>query len=142
MRLEEIEQLIKSGKTLEEILKIIDWKEFEEKIEEIFKIHGFKTTRNFRFKTKKRYEIDLVAEKDYIIFAVDCKKWEKGRYKISELKKSAIKQKERALELKNFLKTKKDVIPLILTLYDESINEFEGALIIPSFKLNSFLLQY
>ncbi|MGC9058804.1 MAG: restriction endonuclease [Candidatus Aenigmatarchaeota archaeon] len=142
MKLEEIEQLIKSGKTLEEILKLIDWKEFEEKVEEIFKIHGFKTIRNFRFKTKKRYEIDLVAEKDYVIFAVDCKKWSRGRYKISELKKFAVKQKERALELKNFFKTEKDVIPLILTLYDEGINEFEGTLIIPSFKLNNFLLQY
>jgi len=143
MKIEEIENLIRSGKTVEEVLSFISWKEFEEKVEEIFRIHNFKTIRNFRFKTAKRFEIDIIAEKRDLVFAVDCKQWNKGRYKISALKKAAERNLERAKELQNTLIGRnKKVIPIIITLFDETIYEHNGVFIVPLFKLNSFLLEF
>lgn len=141
MELSEIEKLLKSGKNLEEILKLINWKEFEEKIGEIFQAHGFKTTRNFRFKTDKKHEIDLIAERGNKVFVVDCKHWSRGRYKLYELKKAALKQKYRAMEFKKFIGKEKEIIPIVLTLYDEGVYQIEDIFIIPSFKLNTFLLE-
>jgi Holliday junction resolvase-like predicted endonuclease len=143
MKLEEIEKMIREGKTVEEILSSIDWREFEEKVEEIFKIHSFKTKRNFRFKTSKRFEIDIIAEKRDLVFIVDCKHWSKGRYKTSPLKKAAERQMERAKAIKQtFIGHNKKIIPIIITLFDECIYEFNGVFIIPVFKLNNFLLEY
>jgi Holliday junction resolvase-like predicted endonuclease len=143
MELEEIEEMIRKGKTVEEILSAIDWREFEEKVEEIFKRHNFKTRRNFRFKTSKRFEVDIVAEKRDLVFIVDCKHWGKGRYKTYPLKKAAEKQMERAKAIKQtFLACNRRIIPIIITLFDECVYEFEGVFIVPVFKLNAFLLDY
>ncbi len=143
MKLEEIENLVREGKDLEDIFSIISWKEFEEKIEEIFKTHGFKTRKNFVFKTSKRFEIDILAEKRDLVFIVDCKQWGKGRYKISSLKKAAEKNLERMKELQNtLLGRNKKIIPIIVTLLDECFYEHDGVYIVPLFKLNNFLLQF
>jgi len=143
MKLEEIEDLIRKGKSVEEVLSLIDWKEFEEKVEEIFKLHNFKTIRNFRFKTSKRFEIDIVAEKRELLFVVDCKQWRRGRYKASALKKAAKKNLERAKEMQNTLVgMNKKIIPLIITLFDEAVYEYKGVYIVPLFKLNTFLLEF
>jgi len=143
MKLEEIEDLIRKGKSVEEILSLIDWKEFEEKVEEIFKLHNFKTIRNFRFKTSKRFEVDIIAEKRELLFVVDCKQWRRGRYKASALKKAAEKNLERAKEIQNtLLGMNKKIIPLIITLFDEAVYEYKGVHIVPLFKLNTFLLEF
>jgi hypothetical protein len=141
--LEEIENFIRSGKNIEEVLSMVDWKEFEEKVEEIFKIHNFKTIKNFKFKTTKRFEIDILAEKRNLLFVVDCKQWGKGRNKTTALKRAAEKNLERAEELKNTLIGKsKIIIPIIISLFDEGIYEHCGVYIVPLFKLNNFLLQF
>ena len=143
MKLEEVEELIKKGKSIEEIFSLLDWKEFEEKVEDIFKVHGFKTIKNFRFKTTKRFEVDILAEKRELLFVVDCKQWRGGRYKASALKEAAKKNLERAKEIKNLLiGGSKTVIPIIITLFDEAFYEYEGVYIVPLFKLNAFLLDF
>jgi len=145
MKIEEIENLVRSGKTVEEVLSLVSWKEFEEKVEEIFRIHNFKTTRNFKFKTTKRFEIDIIAEKRDLLFVIDCKQWNKGRYKMSALKKAAEKNLEKAKELQSTLigrKRNKKIVPIIITLFDEAIYEHNGVFIVPLFKLNGFLLEF
>jgi Holliday junction resolvase-like predicted endonuclease len=143
MRLDEIENFIRSGKNIEDIFSLFNWREFEEKVEEIFKIHNFKTIKNFRFKTTKRFEIDILAEKRDLLFVVDCKQWSKGRNKTTALKRAAEKNVERAEELKNTLMGKnKIIIPIIISLFDEGIYEHHGVYIVPLFKLNNFLLQF
>jgi Holliday junction resolvase-like predicted endonuclease len=143
MELEEIEKMIREGKTVEEVLRLVDWREFEEKVEEIFKIHGFKTKKNFRFKTYKRFEVDIVAEKRDLVFIIDCKQWDKSRHKTYNIKKAAERQLERSEAIKQtFLGYNKKIIPMIITLFDEGIYEFNNVFIVPIFKLNSFLLEY
>ncbi|MEM5799078.1 MAG: restriction endonuclease [Candidatus Aenigmatarchaeota archaeon] len=137
MNVDQILEEMKREKNIEDILEKYNWKNFESFVEFVFQQHDFKTNKNFRFKLGKRYEIDIVAEREVIV-CVDCKKWGKGRYKKSSLVKSAEKQIERSKAYQLFTKTNKAVLPLIITLTDEII---EGKFIaIPIWKLNEFLL--
>jgi len=145
--LNKIKQRILQGEQIEEIIEEIDWKEFEELITEILKNHDFKVYQNFRFKTRRRYEIDIFGIKGNSILTIDCKQWGRGRYKKSSLKNAVDSQKERTEELKKFLKNNliiktqgKKLIPLIITWLEEDLTEYDKTLIVPIWKLNEFLL--
>ncbi|MEM5811709.1 MAG: restriction endonuclease [Candidatus Aenigmatarchaeota archaeon] len=137
MNLEEIEEKIRNKKSIEEVLKFLTWKDFELITKEIFERNGFNVRFNYRFKTTKRYQIDILAEKRDVLICVDCKHWRRG-YKVGRIKKAALKQKERINELMKILEEKK-IVPIILTLLDMGIYEFENVFIIPIFYLNEFL---
>jgi len=150
--LEEIEKQVRKL-PIEEILKKHDWNEFEKIVAEIFKANNFEIKKNFRFKTKKRYEIDILAVKQNLIFCVDCKKWSSGRYKKSGIKIAATKQEKRTRMVRNFLKKNPIAMQmlkigqtpkfysLIVTLMEEDIIQEKKTFIVPIFKLNSFLLE-
>lgn len=152
LSLEEIKERILRKETIENIIKDINWKEFEKLISEVLEKHDFKIKQNFRFKTKRRYEIDILAIRNGQILVIDCKYWNSGRYKKSSLKSAIIKQKERAKELEKFLKknivAKKMLkvqkssrfIPLLATWQEEDLVEYENILVVPVWKLNEFLL--
>jgi len=138
MNVEAVIEEIRKAKDIEDVLAKYDWKSFEEFVEFVFQQHDFDTKRNFRFKTEKRYEIDVLAEREVIV-CVDCKKWGKGRYKRSSLLKAAERQKERVDAFKKFSGTKKQVFPIIVTLMDEVLED--DMLVLPVWKLNEFLLE-
>jgi len=139
MLVEEILQELKK-KDVEEVLKKYDWKDFESFVEFIFQQHGFETKRNFRFMRGKRYEMDILAEREVIICA-ECKRW-KGWHKTSSLLEAARKHEERVKEFINTLKPKKPVIPVLITLTDEGFMKEGCVYIIPVWKLNEFLLNF
>lgn len=154
MKLEQVEHFLQQGKTVEEFIEKIDWKQFETFVKEIFSANGFKSISNFRFKNSRRFEIDIVASKNNLIFAVDCKEWNKGRYKNSGLKKAAEDQIRRTGEFEKFLmknpiaKSKLRVnsnpklVSILVTWYDEAISEHQSCFVVPVWKLNSFLIGY
>lgn len=153
MDLEQIRKHILSGKPIEEIIEKFDWQEFENLVAKIYENNSFQVKQNFRFKTKRRYEIDIVAIKNKIILCVDCKEWGKGRYKKSGLISAVKKQEERVMQLENFLKKnliarqtlKLDVdykiYPVIVTWLQEELIKENNTFIIPVWKLNSFLVE-
>lgn len=153
MELKKIRKDILSGKPIEEILKKFNWKEFEEFVAEIFRENDFRVKQSFRFKTKRKYEIDIVTIKQNIVLCVDCKEWSKGRYKKSGLKNSAKNQEKRVKEFKNFLKKnliiqnllkidlKSKFYSLIVTLLEEGLVIEGHTFFVPIWKLNSFLLE-
>lgn len=153
MGFEKIRKDVLSGKPIEEIIKNFNWKEFEEFIAEIFRENDFRVKQNFRFKTKRKYEIDIIAVKQNIVLCVDCKEWSKGRYKKTGLKYSAKNQEKRVKEFKNSLK-KNPVIQnllkinlqfkfysLIVTLLEEDLFIEGNTFFVPIWKLNNFLLE-
>ena len=137
---------MESGKELDDILQKYDWKFFEGFVSDVFKENDFQTKLNFRFKTTKRFEIDVVAARNNKIFCIDCKWWGKGRYKKYVLKKAIIKQETRVKELKKFLRknqiaglkldSKFEMYPLLITLHDEDMIKFNKTLVVPVWKLN------
>lgn len=153
MDIEKIKTQILSGKTIEEVLEKFNWREFEGFIEEIFKENNFKTWRNYRFKTKRNYEIDIIAIRNNLIFCVDCKSWSSGRYKKTGLKCAVKNQEERSREFEKNIKKninmqkliksqeKIEIYPLIVTLLEEDLIKKDDTFIVPAWKLNSFLTE-
>ncbi|MHA1754398.1 MAG: restriction endonuclease [Candidatus Odinarchaeia archaeon] len=136
--------LIKNGVSIEEISEVLDWVEFEYLVKEILEYHGFDVKVHFRFKkNKKRYEIDLLAERGNLILAIDVKHWSPRPGKKTSLKKYVLKQAERVEALISSLNESKDklvkIIPLLVTWYEEGINFFNKIPIVPISKLNNFL---
>jgi Holliday junction resolvase-like predicted endonuclease len=150
--LNEIKQRILKSEQIEDIIQDMDWREFEKLIAEILKRHDFNVHNNFRFKTDRRFEIDILATRNKTSLLIDCKQWGRGRYKKTGLKYSVKEQKERTRQLKKFLKNnpaaqaelkiKKTTkfIPLLVTWFEEEILEHENVFIIPVWKFNEFLL--
>ncbi len=141
INLEEINQKIILGEEIENIVKNINWREFEQFVSEILKHCDFEIFLNFRFAGKHRYEIDILAIKKSTILAIDCKQWNMGRYKSSGLRNAIKNQLRRCEELNKNLVGKYDkIIPLIVTLFEEDIVEYENVFVVPLWKLNEFLL--
>ncbi|MEM5836492.1 MAG: restriction endonuclease [Candidatus Aenigmatarchaeota archaeon] len=144
IKLEEIEKLVAEGEDIEDVLKIFGWKEFEEVVSEILERNGFKVKKNFRFKVDRKYEVDILAYKGDLVLCIDCKKWSSGRYKKSGIRKSVELNEKRVKALKEFLGEKfraSRFLSLIVTLLDEDLVLENKTLIIPIYKLNSFLLE-
>ena len=152
MEIEELQFLIKSGKSIENVIEEFNWKEFEDLVSNVFEENDFKVIRNFRYKTKTRYEIDILALKGNYVLCVDCKEWGKGRYKKSGIKRAARKQEERIKQLKKFLKNNpiareqlkienQKIFPLIVTWLEEDLVKENNTFVVPIWKLNSFLLE-
>jgi Holliday junction resolvase-like predicted endonuclease len=150
--LEEIKKELLEGKEIEEVVKNIDWQDFEKLVSEILEKHGFKTWNNFRFKTERRYEIDVIASNNDMLLLIDCKQWDRGRYKSSALRESVGKQEERLLQFKKFLKNnpiarnnflikkRRKIMSCIVTWYQEELIEYSKSWVVPIWKFNDFLL--
>lgn len=154
------------GEEIESLLERFDWKGFEAATAEVFAENGFFVSRNFRFKTSRRYEVDIIASKQFNgtthVLSVDCKSWGRGRDKTSGILSALSSQEERTLELKKFvsinpiaqhgLRIRKSGVyhTALVTLFDESLatreegmenreNAEKRSAVIPIVKLNSFL---
>ncbi|MHB2036911.1 MAG: restriction endonuclease [Nitrososphaerales archaeon] len=118
----------------------MDWKEFEGFVESAFSAFGFRTQRNARFR-KPRVEIDLVACKDGLTFAVDCKHWKRtvGHASMVAVSNRQIVRALRLVEEESHLR----VIPLVVTLHNESLRILEnGVPIVPIHMISDFILNW
>ncbi len=53
--------------------KKTDWKGFERAVGAVFEESGYKVLADVRFKTERRFQIDIIAYDNYRCFFVDCK---------------------------------------------------------------------
>ena len=127
---------------LENIAFSITWQDFETLTSNILKEHDFIVEKNFRFKTKRRYEIDIVATKSKKVLCIDCKQWKGGRQKKSGLLKAVKDQEERTKQLVKHKNSKSQHHPMIATLMQEDIIKENNTFIVPVWKLNTFLLEF
>ena len=128
---------IQMGAPIDEISKLLGWKDFESLAAEILDASEFETTRNLIL-TKPRMQIDVVGIKSDVAILIDCKHWKRSSQ--SALGDAVKKQIERT---KRFLKTEnvKAAIPAIVTLHQE-IRFIDKVPIIPIFQLNSFCEEF
>jgi hypothetical protein len=150
--LEELKCKMQGGSSVEEIAKVMDWMDFEGLVSEIFSANGFRTFRNIRFTSKKRrFEVDVVALERPRVVAADCKHWGLRLGKSSQLRSAAMDQLRRAVELSCKMQelpgmdvgewAEVRTTPILVTLYQERIQESSGVLVVPFFQLNSFVDQ-
>lgn len=125
---------IQMGAPVDEISRMLDWKDFESLAAEILDSSGFETTKNLVLK-KPRMQIDVVGVKSGVAVLVDCKHWKRLSY--SALENAVKKQIERT---KHYLTNQKiqAAIPAIVTLYQEEVRFINKVPIIPIFQLYSF----
>jgi len=144
MNIQELQNLLKSGKDIEEILKEYAWQEFEDIVAQILGEHGFDVKRNVRFTlNKKRHEVDIIAERFDEIVCIDCKKWKMRQGKTTALKKAAQEQVVRTKNYKKFAKLKKKAIyPMVVTFLEENIVFADKVPVVPVWKLNEFMLEF
>ena len=115
-----------------------NWQDFEKLVSFIFEKNGFLVDCSIvKVFNKKKRQYDVIAKDNEKVVLVDCKKWAGNRYKSSALKTAVKKHLERCEFYKNF--TEKEVIPLIVTEFQEDILFFEDVPIVPVEKLNRFL---
>jgi len=128
---------IQMGVDIEELSKMLNWKDFEILATNILDSCGYIAHHGLRLK-KPRAEIDVVGIKNGVALLIDCKHWK--RSSPSELSKFALMQVKRA---ETFVRANKEqirfAIPAILTLHSESITFADDVPVIPIIKFRSFL---
>lgn len=150
-RLEISSFALEYGADIEEVCKLLSWKEFEAFSKNVLEKNNFFCIQNFRFKqNKKRYEIDVVGLREPLILCVDSKHYKKSG-KSYVLRTYCKKQIERieafsrvlfkmASKLRIIKWKEAKIIPLIVTLLAEETVSSEIP-IVPFFKLNSFIME-
>jgi len=131
---------IKLGVDVEKVSKLLDWRDFEKLCVEALEAHSFRVKAPLRFKYEdRRYEIDIVACKDELMLAIDCKHWmAKGQSYM--VKNASLKHLDKCLKLAK-IQNVKLIVPIIITLREiKPKSPIDKVLIVPVFKLNSFLL--
>ena len=129
---------VKSGVPIEEASRDVDWKDFEGLVAEILELKNFEVTRNFRMK-KPTMEIDVVGIHLGTAVLIDCKHWK--RMSNSALEKIVLKQIER---VKHYVGTINEnmAVPVIVTLYQETIKFVNRVPIVPIMQFSSFIDEF
>lgn len=152
LELEKIRCAVLRGSKIEDVMGRYDWAEFERMVGDIFRQNDFRVRNNLRFKTSRRWEMDLVATRGSTVFCVDCKRWSEGRRKRWGLAKAAKEQERRTKEFGRFARSNPiargmmgipegSFVPLLATLHEEGILKEGGTFVVPVRKLNSFIVQ-
>ncbi len=125
---------ISMGAPIDEVSRLLDWKDFESLTADILERRDFETMRNVTL-TKPRMQIDVIGIKSGIAILIDCKHWNKMSQSV--LEKAVKKQVERT---KHFLSKEKiqAAVPAIVTLYQHGTRFIEKVPIIPIYQLDSF----
>ena len=150
-KLRRVEEKLRGGARLEEVMEELSWRDFEEICAEIFEVNGYSPVlRGFRFKLgQRRFEVDVIAVRDWLAVCVDCKHWGIRPGRTSALRRAAEQHLERVRCLGEGLKMasvslklsvdKAVLIPAIVTVFDVPLIPSRGEVpIIPIFKFNRF----
>ncbi len=145
MRVELMLEAVKLGYEPERAARYLDWREMEAYTAKMIEKIGYKPLRNVRFKRLgKRFEVDVLAAKEYGAIVFDCKRW-KNRLVGKTLRSVVERHKARTEALVGLLESTLSgghttrFLPTILTLYEPETRMAEGCYIVPIHTFKSFL---
>lgn len=135
------------------VLSALTWQEFEEFVARVLTFHEFQVCHRFRFSDSRRYEIDILAGRQPVLFCIDCKQYGVRLNKAASLRTAADEQLHRTRALANaFAEFQAKIgcldwsspvlIPMLVTMLIEDIQFHEKIPIVPASLLNAFLLKY
>ena len=141
------------GEPERQILQSLTWQEFEEFVAHVFTYYDFQVHHRFRFSTNRRFEIDIIARREPILFCVDCKQYGVRLGKASVLRTATEEQLLRTKTLANhFARFQADLgclewqaplfVPMLVTMMHEDIQFNDRIPIVPASNLNGFLLEF
>ena len=131
---------------LQQVARALTWQEFEAFTEECLQTVGFDTQKGLIVKDdSRRWQIDVIAKKNPMILAIDCKHWESPGYE-SKLSNAAEHQK---LALQAFIRQRAVrgevgrerllALPMILTLFEPRARIVGGVVVVSIEQLGDFL---
>jgi len=142
------EALVRTGQDVQQISRLLAWREFEEFVESALDQSGFKSIRHLVFKSNVgRREIDILAWNDVWILIVDCKHWS-GTLTHSRMKEAAEAQAQRTralterseiMQRRGITRLDIPLVPLILTLGEPRERLIMGVPIVGLSRFSSFL---
>jgi hypothetical protein len=115
------------------------WQELEELTFTALEAHGYECEFRKVFKNGPRYEIDVLARGKDFTLAFDCKHYLKTKSRTSALRREARKHFRRCRKYSEISGEK--IVPILLTLLDDSLLYTEGCIVVPLRALNDFLLR-
>ena len=130
--------LLEKGFPIDDISIALDWRDFEGLTAEILASKDFAVIKNMIL-TKPRMEIDVIGIRLGIAILIDCKHWK--RYSTSSLTNAVKKQIERT---KKYVEKTQGAIavPVIVTLYQDTVNFIDNVPIVPIFQFSSFIDEF
>ncbi len=133
---------IKSLSDMERLSHQVKWQYFEKLVAFIFEKNEFDAKQNVVVRTiNGKRQFDVIASKYEKAYLVECKKWRGRTQKKASLESAVRKHLERceAYELSNMAGSQNKIFPLIVTLLEDDIAEYENVPIVPVMKLDWFL---
>ena len=135
--------LVEEGAPIDDVAVHLDWRSFEGLAAKILESKGFDVVRNLVM-TKPRMEIDVVGTNLGIAVLVDCKHWR--RLGAAALRTAVEKQVKRARRYVSGAapagngKEGGDAValPVIVTLYRDTIGLVDGVPVVPILQFSSF----
>ena len=148
--------IIEQGVEIAEVVKLMNWKDFEGLVASILSENSFRCTESFRRRgtaNMQGMEIDVIGVRGHMTLSVDAKMWSVRGGKASALRSAAEKQKERTIRLTtqllrlskkipSMVKGRYTIIPVMVTWLVEEVEIHEGVPVVPVFKLNSFIQDF
>lgn len=143
-------ELVKLGLDVEVISQPLNWRDFEELINEYLNLSGYHVIKNLRF-SRRRYEVDVVGidEVSGTAVVVDCKHWSPGYGKKGRLVHIAREHRAKVevlaedcaslLNKYKVLSKARILVPLIVTLTDVIRGYIGGSFIVPVLRFNDFV---
>ncbi len=127
--------LIERGIPIDTVSIDLDWKNFENLVAKILLDNSFDVVQNLIFR-KPRMEIDIIGTKSGMSLIIDCKHWKK--YSNHNLKRFVEKQ---IIRTEHYISDKQNLvaIPLIVTLYENTLQFINSVPIVPVFKFSLFV---
>jgi len=133
---------MKLGIPAYDIVKLMNWREYEALCSKILSTYGFKILRNIRFSVQgKRFEVDIVAIRSPYVLIIDCKQWLRLKGRSTALLEAIMRHKER---FESFLKVAPEIlrlpikivfglkfIPVLITFYTQDQLIVDGVIAIP-----------
>ncbi len=134
--------MIEEISDVDELLEIsaeLSWQQFERLVSEIVGEHRYSIeTNKVETSPNKRAQFDIIAEKGGRLLSIDCKHWDKNRHKRAAILRAVDEHIKRCEYLAD--KRCAEVLPILVTLYDEDIGSHNSVPVVPLQQLNSFLL--
>jgi len=144
---------INQGTDIENVCKVLEWKEFENFAAKAFEANNFAVQRNFRFKASgRRWEIDVIAISEPIIVCVDCKRWRRGwgnsaiqrivdlQAQRTQVLAAALNSLQRKINLSEWKQA--TLFPVILSLFPGPVKFYSKVPVVPILQLQNFVDEF